>query len=74
MRTLYNPAAKGDLDSANSLATIATIGFAAAGAGVVCGLVGLLLPRTKAETALHFTDKRAAVWIGPGSMGVRGAF
>jgi len=71
---ICDPAAKGDLDSASSLAAISTIGFAVAGAGAVCGVVGLLLPRTKAETALHSTRMRAAVSIGPGGMGVRGSF
>lgn len=71
---ICDPAAQADLDSASSLATVSTIGFAVAGAGVVCGVVGLLLPRTSAETALHSTTSRAAVWIGPGSMGVRGSF
>jgi hypothetical protein len=71
---ICDPKAKGDLDSASSLATISTVGFALAGAGAVCGVIGLLLPRTTSESALHSTDKRAAVWIGPGSMGVRGSF
>lgn len=69
-----DPAAKGDLDSASSLATISTIGFAAAGVGAICGVVGLLLPKSKTETALQSGERRAAVWIGPGSMGVRGSF
>jgi len=38
------------------------------------GVVGLLLPRTKAESALQSTPQRTAVWVGPGSMGVRGRF
>jgi hypothetical protein len=71
---ICDPAAKTDLDTASSLATISTIGFAVAGAGAVCGVVGLLLPRTKAETALHSSKGSAAVWLGPGSMGVRGSF
>jgi hypothetical protein len=74
---ICDPAAKSDLDSASSLATISTIGFAVAGAGALCGVVGLLLPRTPADstqTALPSQEKRAAVWIGPGSMGVRGSF
>jgi hypothetical protein len=71
---ICDPAAKNDLDSASSLATISTIGFAVAGAGAVCGVVGLLLPRTKSETALQSTSQRSAVWVGPGSMGVRGSF
>jgi hypothetical protein len=71
---ICDPAARTDLDSASSLATISTIGFAVAGAGVVCGVVGLLLPKTNTETALHSNERRAAVWIGPGSLGVRGSF
>jgi len=71
---ICDPAAKNDLDSASSLATISTIGFAVAGVGAVCGVVGLLLPRTKSETALHSRSQRSAVWVGPGSMGVRGSF
>jgi len=74
---ICDPAAKSDLDSAGSLATISTIGFAVGGAGVVCGIVGLLLPRTRVETgqtALHSEERRTSVWLGPGSMGVRGSF
>ena len=69
-----DPAAKSELDSASSLATISTIGFAVAGAGAVLAVVGLLLPKTSTETALHSTERRAAVWIGPGGMGVQGSF
>jgi hypothetical protein len=72
-RSICDPAAKTDLDGANSMATISTIGFAVAGAGAVVGLVGLLLPRTKTEAALT-PERRAAVWVGPGSMGLRGTF
>ncbi|MBX3188285.1 MAG: hypothetical protein KF819_14800 [Labilithrix sp.] len=68
------PEARRDLDSASSLATISTIGFAVAGVGAVCGVVGLLLPRTTTETALQSRDGRAAVWVGPGSVGLRGSF
>ena len=71
---ICDPAAKADLDSAHTLSTISTIGFAVAGGGAVCAVVGLLLPRTKAETALQFNERRTAVWIGPGSAGVRGSF
>ncbi|MDB4938305.1 MAG: hypothetical protein JWP87_5277 [Labilithrix sp.] len=71
---ICDPAAKADLDSASSLATISTIGFAVAGVGAVCGVVGLVLPKTKSETALQSGGVRAAVWLGPGSMGVRGSF
>jgi hypothetical protein len=73
-RGICDPAAKDDLASASSLATISTVGFAVAGAGAVCGVVGLLLPRTKKESALQSSAPRSAVWVGPGSMGVRGSF
>ncbi|CAN5854121.1 hypothetical protein BH11MYX4_BH11MYX4_62640 [soil metagenome] len=69
-----DPAAKADLDSAGTLATISTVGFAVAGGGLVLGVVGLLLPRTKVESALHSTEQRAAVWVGPGGAGLRGSF
>jgi hypothetical protein len=69
-----DPSVKDDLDSASTLATISTIGFAAAGGGLVLGAIGLLLPRTKVESALQSTERRAAVWVGPGSVGVRGSF
>jgi hypothetical protein len=71
---ICDPQAKADLDSASSLATVSTIGFAVAGAGALCGVIGLLLPRTKTESALHSTERRAAVWIGPGNLGARGSF
>jgi hypothetical protein len=71
---ICDPNAKADLDSAGTLATISTIGFIAGGAGLALGVVGLLLPRTKAESALQSTERRTAVWFGPGSMGVRGSF
>lgn len=71
---ICDPSAKDDLDSAGTLATISTIGFAAGGVGLVCGVVGLLLPKTKTESALQFTNRRAAVWIGPGTAGLRGSF
>ena len=69
-----DPSVKSDLDSAESLATISTIGFAAAGGGLVLGVIGLLLPRTKVESALQSTERSAAVWIGPGGAGLRGSF
>jgi len=55
------PAAKSDLDSAKTLGTISTIGFAVGAAGVVAGVVGLLLPR-----------ERRVAWLGP--TGIAGTF
>jgi hypothetical protein len=71
---ICDPSAKDDLDRAGTLATISTIGFAAGGVGLVLGVVGLLLPKTKVESALQLTERRAAVWIGPGGGGMRGSF
>ena len=71
---ICDPTVRNDLESASSLATISTIGFAVAGVGAVCAVVGLLLPKTKAESALQSTSQRRAVWVGPGSVGMRGSF
>lgn len=71
------PEAAADLDSSRGLATVSTIGFIVAGAGVVVGVVGLLLPRTSStsassQTALH--SGHTGLWVGPGSAGVGGTF
>ena len=71
---ICDPAAKADLDSAGTFATISTVGFAIGGAGLVLGVVGLVLPKTKTEPLLQSTERRSAVWIGPGSMGIHGSF
>lgn len=71
---ICDPSVKGDLDSAGTLASISTIGFAAAGGGLVLGVIGLLLPRAKLESALQSRERRAAVWVGPGSAGLCGSF
>jgi hypothetical protein len=42
---ICDPAAQGDLDSANTFATIATTAFIVGGVGVVAGIVGFVLPR-----------------------------
>lgn len=55
------PAAKSDLDAAKTFGTIATIGFAVGAAGIVLGVVGLVLPRS-----------RHVAWLGPN--GVAGTF
>lgn len=73
-KDICDPAAKNDLASAGTFGAISTIGFAVGGAGLVVGVVGLLLPKTKAEALLQSTERRAAVWLGPGGVGVRGSF
>ncbi len=58
------PEAKNELDGARLMATLSTIGFVVAGAGLALGVVGLVLPKRPARaTALELT---------PG--GFRGAF
>ena len=57
---ICDPAARGDLDSANTLATVSTIAFVAGGAFAVAGVVGLFLPRRPASA-----DARAGLtWDG----------
>ncbi|MBX3204118.1 MAG: hypothetical protein KF764_03565 [Labilithrix sp.] len=80
------PEAKGDLDAANTLATVSTIAFAVGGAGVVLGVVGYLLPRRPASAkprvglAWDWTARpRAsaapgAITIGPAGSGIGGTF
>ena len=62
-----------DLDTAKTTATVSTIAFIAAGAGLAVGLTALIIgdgPRSSKETAhAHVTP-----WIGPGSAGILGSF
>jgi hypothetical protein len=67
------PAARSDLDSANTLGTVSTISFIAGGIGAAAGVVGLLLPRKPAS------PRRAgsvAPWItiAPSTSGLGGTF
>lgn len=81
---ICDPAAKGDLDSANTLATVSTIAFVAGGAFAVAGVAGLFLPRRPlgakvagltwdwaAGPALRSTEGRS---ISFGPTGVGGKF
>jgi len=69
------PAAYDDLDAANGMATISTVGFVVAGIGATVGVIGLIVgggkaaPKSPAASAASVTP-----WIGPGSAGLRGAF
>lgn len=63
-----DPAVEGDLDSTKSMATIANVSFAVAGAGAILGIVGLILPRS------HGPPTTAGLFVGPGGAGVRGSF
>jgi hypothetical protein len=60
--------AQADIDKANTTATISTIAFIAAGAGLALGVTGLVLGDGKPSSA------SARVWVGPTSAGFLGAF
>jgi hypothetical protein len=63
----------GDLQSGRTLGTVSTIAFIAAGAGVVAGVVGLLItPRQ--EAAGPAAAASLVPWVGPGSAGLSGRF
>ncbi len=56
-----------EVNQINSLRTLSTVGFIVGGVGAATG-VTLLLTAPKAK------EPTAAVWLGPGSVGVRGRF
>jgi hypothetical protein len=64
--------ADGDIQDGRSFANISTISFAVAGAGLVTGVIGLFL----GGGSSHSSQARGDVspWVGPGSVGLRGAF
>ncbi len=69
------PQAQSDLDGAKTLGQISTISFVVAGVGAAIGVVGLLLPRTSAQTALHFGEaRRTSLYVGPGGAALGGTF
>ena len=65
------PAAAGDLDTAHSTATVATLAFVAAGVGVAVGVGALLVGDPPADTVGR---ARVVPWIGPGMAGLHGTF
>ncbi|HEX7600900.1 MAG TPA: hypothetical protein VF316_04815 [Polyangiaceae bacterium] len=66
---------QGNLDSARTLATVSTVGFIAGGAGALVGIIGLILPHTKAEPAVSApAAAHVEPWIGVGAAGLRGTF
>jgi hypothetical protein len=71
------PSSYGDYSSANSLATVSTIGFAAAGIGAAVAIVTLVVGHGGASPpAAPAAASRPTVtpWIGLGASGVRGTF
>ena len=70
------PSSYGTYDAANTMATLATAGFIAAGAGAGVALVSLLVGHSSASApAAHPPEAlRVTPWIGLGTAGLRGAF
>jgi hypothetical protein len=71
------PATWNDLDSARTTSTIATIAFAAAGAGAALVVVSYLLPPAKPAAApggAASLPRTLTPWVGPVGAGVRGTF
>ena len=71
------PSAYSDLDSANTLATVSDIAFAAAGAGVAVVVVSLFVGHdvaTEPAAAETPTALRVVPWLGLGAGGLRGTF
>jgi hypothetical protein len=65
------PSTYADLSSANTLATVSTVAFVVGAGGAVVGVLGWLLDRheSPAASVAHVTPL-----IGPGSVGLAGAF
>ncbi len=66
------PSKYSDLDAANTLATISTVGFIVGGVGVAVGVIALLVG--KPSVAQTQTQATVQPWIGAGAAGVRGTF
>jgi hypothetical protein len=64
----------GDVDSANTLATVSTIAFVAGGFGVAVGVVSLFLGGSSEKKDAAPAQARVEPWIGAGFGGVRGQF
>lgn len=72
---ICDPAAKSDLDGATTMAAISNIGFAAAGVGLVCGVIGLALPKSrKARSELHLPKGTATLQPTLGGVVLSGSF
>jgi len=71
------PSTFDDLSNAQSMATISTVSFAAAGVGAVIATIGLLTGNSEPPPQKPATDDNAArfePWLGVGAAGVRGRF
>lgn len=67
------PDAYDDLDSARTWATVSTIAWALGGVGLALGVYGLFAKETP-PTVAGTTSVRVTPYVGPGSVGVHGAF
>jgi hypothetical protein len=67
------PPAHGDLDTATTAAVVSNIGFIVAGAGAATTVLGILLSGGKAESKPS-TGASARPYVGPGHVGLTGAF
>ncbi len=70
------PSAYSDYDTANTMATISTIGFIGAGVGAAVTVVGLLVRTGPAQPSPSTASSKVSVspWLGLGAAGVRGQF
>ena len=71
---ICGPGAQSDLDAAQTLATISTVGFIVGGVGVAAAVVLFLWPDPKPETAEVKKGVFLRPFVGPGSLGVVGTF
>ncbi len=63
-----------DADHATLMAHISTAGFAVGGAGVVLGVIGLLLPDAEPSSPAKKKDAQLQPWLGLGTIGLSGTF
>ncbi|MBW2457699.1 MAG: hypothetical protein JRI68_24555, partial [Deltaproteobacteria bacterium] len=59
-----------DLDEAEVISHVSTVGFVVGGVGVAVGVVGLLL----GDSSTDPEEVGLEPWVGPGSVGLRGRF
>ncbi len=73
------PASYGDLDTANTMATVSTVSFVVAGLGVGLGVASIFLissapSEPAAASVASVASVRMRPWFGPGSAGLLGTF
>jgi hypothetical protein len=66
------PSEFGALDGANTLATVSTVAFIAAGVGAAVGVIGVIVGKRK--DAAPPAQAQVTPWLGPGMGGVEGRF